>query len=126
MTSTEVNLGFAGRNRPSSRVLKPPGGGHSNIFAESDVKPNPPRPKYDQQNSSNLNFVMNTTDPNEAVVKTRQEIEVKEQHDVERHAVERAAQDATRDQSAEIPSPDSQGQGGRTRVPPGGFSSGLW
>lgn len=40
------------------------GGGHSNIFAApEDVKPHA-RPKYDQQNSSNLNFVMNTVDPN--------------------------------------------------------------
>lgn len=49
--------------------MKPPGGGHSNIFSAPDqIKPHA-RPKYDQQNSSNLNFCMNTQDPNEKVAK---------------------------------------------------------
>lgn len=63
MTSTEFNIGLGG-GKSSSRVLKPPGGGHSNIFGEAEVKQANPRPKYDQQNSSNLNFCMNTVDPN--------------------------------------------------------------
>lgn len=63
MTSTEFNIGLGGTGKNSSRVLKPPGGGHSNIFGEAEVKHVNPRPKYDQQNSSNLNFCMNTADP---------------------------------------------------------------
>lgn len=61
--STEFNVGLSG-DKSSSRVLKPPGGGHSNIFGEPEQKAAQPRPKYDQQNSSNLNFCMNTVDPN--------------------------------------------------------------
>lgn len=61
--STEFNVGLA-NDKSSSRVLKPPGGGHSNIFGAPEQKPAQPRPKYDQQNSSNLNFCMNTVDPN--------------------------------------------------------------
>lgn len=63
MSSTEFNIGLSG-DKSSSRVLKPPGGGHSNIFGEPEQKTAQPRPKYDQQNSSNLNFCMNTVDPN--------------------------------------------------------------
>lgn len=56
-----------GHQKPSSRVLKPPGGGHTDFFSAAEGNAPKPRPKYDQQNSSNLNFVMNTTDPNELV-----------------------------------------------------------
>ncbi|CRK97166.1 CLUMA_CG010563, isoform A [Clunio marinus] len=63
MSSTEFNIGLVD-NRASSRVTRPPGGASSNIFAPAEeVKPHV-RPKYDQQNSSNLNFCMNTVDPN--------------------------------------------------------------
>ncbi|CAG9806251.1 unnamed protein product [Chironomus riparius] len=66
--STEHCIGLNDQ-RSSSRVLKPPGGGHSNIFSPpEEIKPHA-RPKYDQQNSSNLNFCMNTVDPNEKVTK---------------------------------------------------------
>ncbi|CAO1411695.1 unnamed protein product [Diamesa serratosioi] len=63
MSSTEFNIGLS-NNRSSSRVLQPPGGGQSNIFADAEVKLPNARPSYNQQNSSNLNFVMNTVDPN--------------------------------------------------------------
>lgn len=56
-----------GHQKPSSRVLKPPGGGHTDFFSSGEVNAPRPRPKYDQQNSSNLNMCMNTTDPNEMV-----------------------------------------------------------
>jgi hypothetical protein len=40
------------------------GGGSTNIFAPAEEAKPHARPKYDQQNSSNLNFCMNTVDPN--------------------------------------------------------------
>lgn len=63
MSSTEFNIGL-GDSRSSSRVLRPPGGASSNIFAPAEEARPHVRPKYDQQNSSNLNFCMNTVDPN--------------------------------------------------------------
>ncbi|KAL1379413.1 hypothetical protein pipiens_014925 [Culex pipiens pipiens] len=63
MGSTEYSIGLSDE-KSSSRVLKPPGGGHSDIFGSPEVKANPPRPKYNQQNSSNMNGVMGTMDPN--------------------------------------------------------------
>lgn len=74
MTSTEFSIGMTGDGRSSSRVLKPPGGASSNIFGASEVHVPSPRPKYDQQNSSNLNFCMNTVDPNILVEQKKQEI----------------------------------------------------
>lgn len=63
MSSTEYNIGL-GEGKSSSRVLRPPGGGSSGLFEPAaEVRPHA-RPKYDQQNSSNLNFCMGTVDPN--------------------------------------------------------------
>lgn len=116
MTSTSFNIGMSG-DRSSSRVLKPPGGGHSNIFGEGEVKVNSPRPKYDQQNSTNLNFCMNTTDPNVLVEQTKQEIETAPPA---KPSEAKSAQFSD-DGNAQA----SQQKGGR--VPPGGFSSGgFW
>lgn len=113
MTSTSFNIGMH-LDRNSSRVLKPPGGGHTSLFGADEVKANNPRPKHDQQNSSNLNFCMNTTDPNE---KVKQEAACAEQKPAEPKAA--AAQSAQ-------PQRDEQ-QASRSRVPPGGFSSGgFW
>lgn len=107
--------------RNSSRVLKPPGGGHTNIFGEAEVKVNSPRPKYDQQNSSNLNFCMNTTDANILVEQTKQEIEHKPAPVV---TETKPAQPSNNGNSA-APSPPQQQKG--ARVPPGGHSSGgFW
>jgi len=66
--NSQHTVGFGNSGRSSSRVLKPPGGGFTDFFSPADeIKPSA-RPKYDQQNSSNLNFCMNTVDPNEKVV----------------------------------------------------------
>ena len=126
--SAEINLGIDSQARPSSRVLKPPGGGHSNIFAEPDAQAPKPRPKYNQQNSSNLNSCMNTTDPNEIIASKAPE------------APSVVANLGGHTESAGRPSGAGGGflnggedpvqtngsQSGRVRVPPGGFSSGLW
>lgn len=137
MSSTEFNIGLAS-NKSSSRVLKPPGGGHSDIFGAPDQPSIHARPKYDQQNSSNLHFCTNTTDPNILVEQTRKQLE--------------AAAGTTNGTAAgggggvaAAGAPSTNGNGGRPvdniiggggnqapqaqpkgRVPPGGFSSGLW
>lgn len=118
MSSTEFNVGIASA-KTASRVLKPPGGGHSDIFGSSEVKANPPRPKYNQQNSSNMNCVMGTTDPNIKVEQLQHEQVVV---DAARANNQMQQEKATEDK----PVGDAQIGGGRSRVPPGGFSSGLW
>lgn len=120
MSSTEFNIGLNSASKTSSRVLKPPGGGHSDIFGQPDVKANPPRAKYNQQNSSNMNGVMGTTDPN-------LKVEQVQAHDQGQSLVENAKTVAQPKlaQGFSNESQDSQ-TGGRPRVPPGGFSAGLW
>lgn len=127
MTSTELKIGLTNSNRPSSRVLKPPGGGHSNIFAEPEVSVNPPRPKYNQQNSSNMNACMGSDDPNKMVEKIHK--------DIAQTKAAAAAEQQTKKDVPETKPPkepttngtieNQNGRGGR--VPPGGYSSGgFW
>ncbi|KAL5273839.1 hypothetical protein ACFFRR_000539 [Megaselia abdita] len=117
MTSTELFQGMK-TAKPSSRVLKPPGGGHTSIFGDVESEPIKARPKYNQQNSSNLNQCMNTVDPNESVEKTRQEL------------IQKADQKVEVDKKAPPPEATGNGTSGndaKGRVPPGGFSSGgFW
>lgn len=118
MGSTEYSIGLTDE-KSSSRVLKPPGGGHSDIFGSPEVKANPPRPKYNQQNSSNMNCVMGTTDPNLKANQAQPE-PVQAAPDAPKAAGQpSSAASAPANQSEQQPS-------GRARVPPGGFSSGLW
>ncbi|XP_037087671.1 uncharacterized protein LOC119108201 [Pollicipes pollicipes] len=52
MTTTELTIGLGGSERISSRVLKPPGGGSSNIFGPPDDAPVPSRPRHSASSAS--------------------------------------------------------------------------
>lgn len=127
MSSTEFNIGLSG-NKNSSRVLKPPGGGHSDIFGAADASVPGPRPKYDQQNSSNLNFCMNTTDPNVLVEQAKSVPAAPQNGGIDAQAAKPnsavnggASADSIGGSKQAAPAAQPKG-----RVPPGGFSSGLW
>ncbi|XP_073826695.1 uncharacterized protein [Musca autumnalis] len=127
MTSTETSVTLTSKSRPSSRVLKPPGGGHSNIFAEPDVSVNAPRPKYNQQNSSNLNACMGSTDPNLVVEKLREEVHHKKETPATETEVAKSNNAAAKGATANGQAADAGGAApARGRVPPGGFSSGSF
>ncbi|XP_055596206.1 uncharacterized protein LOC129746542 [Uranotaenia lowii] len=121
MSSTEYNVGL-GEGKCSSRVLKPPGGGHSDIFGSPEVKANPPRPKYNQQNSSNLNACMGTTDPNQKVDGVEQNFVPEDSGNGAAPAAAKAASSS----SGTAAQSNAQQDSGRARVPPGGFSAGFW
>lgn len=153
MTSTQYSIGLSG-DRNSSRVLKAPGGGHTNIFGESTEMHVPsPRPKYDQQNSSNLNFCMNTIDPNLKVESKKADVVKSEPAKPVAAPAEASPKPSTPPAAAVAPSPPASANGsnghsapapqaapissipsgdgpqarGGNRVPPGGFSSGgFW
>lgn len=118
MTSTELFQGMKVNSKTSSRILKPPGGGHTSLFGDAEAEPIRARPKYNQQNSSNLNQCMNTVDPNESVEKTRPELIQKAEQKPE--AEKKAAPESTSNNG-------TSGNDARGRIPPGGFSSGgFW
>ncbi|EDW38575.1 GL11943 [Drosophila persimilis] len=118
MTSTELKIGMTSSARPSSRVLKPPGGGHTNIFSEPETAVPAPRPKYNQQNSSNLNACMGSTDPNKVVEKLRDEITSPKEE------TKTTANSQPKESGNKPAATNGEARG---RVPPGGFSSGgFW
>lgn len=106
----------------SSRVLKPPGGGTNQIlFGEGEVKVPSPRPKYDQQNSSNLNFCMNTTDPNILIEQKRQEmVTPPQQNSKSTNGNDTGVAVSFRSDSAAEQAQQAQQAANRGRVPPGG------
>ncbi|KAJ8966395.1 hypothetical protein NQ314_003543 [Rhamnusium bicolor] len=60
MTSTKFNVGLGETNRNSSRVLRPPGGGHTDIFADAE----PLQARKD--NRRNASSIMEGTNTNNA------------------------------------------------------------
>ncbi|XP_030376224.1 uncharacterized protein LOC115625339 [Scaptodrosophila lebanonensis] len=121
MTSTELKIGINNGTRPSSRVLKPPGGGHTNIFSEPEVAVNAPRPKYNQQNSSNLNACMGSTDPNKVVEKLLEDINIQKEEVKSKPPSQQNKDNGSDNKSTNASEPS------RGRVPPGGYSSGgFW
>ncbi|XP_055715912.1 translation initiation factor IF-2 [Phlebotomus papatasi] len=129
MTSTNVTVGFG--DRSSSRILKPPGGQSVLAFGSGEeVRPNPPRPKYDQQNSSNLFGCMGAPDPtvrNDKPVEpsAQPEAPVEASQEAPERPPETAAMENTAARAAPAPAQAAQ-QSSRGRVPPGGYSAGFW
>lgn len=102
MTSTNINVGL-GDGRSSSRVLKPPGGGHSDIFGIRDEKPAMKKPVLPTNN------IIISENP-------AREEEIKSIEEEKKESDENTVQEETEK------SPSVQ----RVRVPPGGYSTALW
>ncbi|KAJ8962843.1 hypothetical protein NQ318_001243 [Aromia moschata] len=58
MTSTSFNVGLNDSSRSSSRVLRPPGGGHTDIFGGQDL------PQVKKDNGRNASSIMEGTNAN--------------------------------------------------------------
>lgn len=116
MTSVNFNVGFS-NERSSSRVLKPPGGGHTDIFGVSgdchEQKKHQIENKSENEAASTAVIESNKTEG-----ETNEQESLK-QNDEEVNGKSSDDNKLKKDESQpEIPK--------RTRVPPGGFSSGLW
>lgn len=115
MSSVNFNIGFS-TDRNSSRVLKPPGGGHTDIFnvKDVDVVEQKKRVVVEQSSSSTIKetlIVENKSETSETV------------ENVENNGKESEVENEKPKQEQEIKAAEPVK---RTRVPPGGFSSGLW
>lgn len=96
MSSVNFNIGFFPNERNSSRVLKPPGGGHTDIFGIKEQER-----KLQEVLGRTTEQISKTDDGNETVQVVNEK--VTDENETPRCAPQK-----------------------RTRVPPGGFSSGLW
>ncbi|XP_050504101.1 jupiter microtubule associated homolog 1-like [Diabrotica virgifera virgifera] len=102
MSSTGIYSGLNENSRNSSRVLRPPGGGHTDLFGDAANDSKPSRRDHGRNASSILEGTnsptTSPTTPTKTVVAPPPVPQAKE------------------------PVPQQP----KGRVPPGGFSSGLW
>ncbi|KAJ8916331.1 hypothetical protein NQ315_005026 [Exocentrus adspersus] len=101
MTSTRFNVGLNDTTRNSSRVLRPPGGGHTDIFGVAEPMP------VKKDNGRNASSILEGTNVN-AVPPSPVKVSSVPQN------------------TNPIKNNEPAASASRTRVPPGGFSSGLW
>lgn len=116
MTSTSFNVGLNPNSRNSSKVLRPPGGGHTDIFGiqnsgndvftpskRKNVPPTTIRSCFTQDEEKNVKETDSQVNGGNTHEKGTEENKAPEQH-----------------------SPPRQNIASKGRVPPGGFSSGFW
>lgn len=103
--------------RSSSRVIKPPGGGHSDIFGLYDNTEPKHHVKHNQPKSQIGEVFAYDNDKKTETDNGKEENE--KDNEVEKEVEEK--KNGTNENEAPKPNPPQ-----RIRVPPGGFSSGLW
>ncbi|XP_017299337.1 microtubule-associated protein Jupiter-like isoform X3 [Diaphorina citri] len=121
MTSVPYNVGVGDLKRPTSKVLKPPGGGSSDIFGGASEPANPqPERRTKNHNQSSLPFG-DTDSTDTASVKSGLS-------DGGPSSGDECAKPAKESPAASIVSNSEPRTSApaRQRVPPGGYSSGLW
>lgn len=128
MTSTSFNVGLNDNTRLSSRVLRPPGGGHTDIFGG---EPEPPvqTPRRGPPPSS-IGLVVGQEEPPKPT-NGQQAVEQPSQNGASSPKEQPTTPEIKQDSPKEVkPEPANQpakvDAPKRVRVPPGGFSSGLW
>ncbi|EFA07355.1 jupiter microtubule associated homolog 1 [Tribolium castaneum] len=128
MTSTNIFTGVGG-GRNSSRVLKPPGGGHTDVLGLSAP---PERPQEKKINPRNISSITEGTNVNMTEAKPVQKTEekpVQRAEETPKEPVKQAteAPKPSAPANQEAPPPPQNNGNSRGRVPPGGFSSGgFW
>ena len=120
MTSTPFNVGLNETARVSSRVLRPPGGGHTDIFGS---EPEPPqrtgRRIVPNAGQGDMPKPTNGTDAPTANGQSTP-AEAPQVAEVKQDNSSKPSSAKVEQEPAKMEAPK------RVRVPPGGFSSGLW
>ncbi|CAH2094998.1 unnamed protein product [Euphydryas editha] len=136
MTSTSFNVGIGDGSRLSSRVLRPPGGGHTDIFGGD---PEPPRGRRPGPAAapSLIGQGDEPAKPTNGAVTPNQNGQASETQQAPAPEPVQTPAPAPSPQTPQTP-PESVSPKAvtptdpkseppkRVRVPPGGFSSGLW
>jgi len=125
MTSTELTIGLGGSQKISSRVLKPPGGGSSDIFGAPEEVPQQARTDRNASNILNGDPAPAANPaPAEAAAQEAEEAAPElEEEEEDQEADAAAAGDAA---APEPPQPKQPATSTRVRQPPGGHSTPLW
>lgn len=123
MTSTSFNIGISSSDKNSSRVIKPPGGGHTDIFGISNNE-------VTQSSKKNVPPAAITScflyEENKKLVATENanmwQTKELEEKMFEPHDNNKTDENTQPDQSEKNKTAATR----RQRVPPGGFSTGFW
>lgn len=107
--------------RISSRVLKPPGGAHTDIFAAQEPQEAPRKPVGNKTEISEC-FVINS-DVEKPVLKDNDK---QENNHTEANGNQVDKGDQVENENAKPAEEQKTAPAARVRVPPGGFSSGFW
>ncbi|CAH0596141.1 unnamed protein product [Chrysodeixis includens] len=122
MTSTSFNVGLADNTRLSSRVLRPPGGGHTDIFGG---EPEPQQTPRRGPPASTIGAVVGPDEPKPTngtdAGQNGQKSPVEAAPAPVAEVANKPASPVKSEPAAARAEPPK-----RVRVPPGGFSSGLW
>ncbi|XP_047034548.1 jupiter microtubule associated homolog 1-like isoform X1 [Helicoverpa zea] len=121
MTSTSFNVGLNDNTRLSSRVLRPPGGGHTDIFGG---EPEPQQITRRGPPASTIGSTIGQEEPRPANG-TEAPSQNGQKSPSEATPAPAPAPVAAAAPAA-APEPKAAEPPKRVRVPPGGFSSGLW
>ncbi|KAL3289117.1 hypothetical protein HHI36_003557 [Cryptolaemus montrouzieri] len=123
MTSTSFNVGVDVESKSSSRVLRPPGGGHTDIFGLNEPVAAPVRRDDNRRNASSILEGTNQEKPSDVLQNAR---DVQNGNLVNDTIVESTKDTSPKEPPRQAPVIQTQEAPKRGRVPPGGFSSGLW
>ncbi|CAG9793528.1 unnamed protein product [Diatraea saccharalis] len=136
MTSTSFNVGLTDNTRLSSRVLRPPGGGHTDIFGGEPEPQRGRRPApsviaaQQAEQQKQTNGTEDATQNGQATQPEQQAAEPQTPPTPQTPPEPKPAAESLKTESpqAHVPQPEPAKvePPRRQRVPPGGFSSGLW
>lgn len=115
MTSAQYNVGFT-NDRNSSRVLKPPGGGHTKIFGVDDEE-------VTNRNTTSQKMHMKSSFSFEDDIKPAEK-KAEQQGNGETASVSTC--EVKKDEGGVEKPAELNSNQRRGRVPPGGFSTGFW
>lgn len=131
MTSTSFNVGLGDNGRVSSRVLRPPGGGHTDIFGgepepqqQINRRGGPAPSGMAALVAQEMPKTNGTEAPSQNGQTTPQEPSAPLTTPEEKHISPAKPEPAKPEPAAIQPAKAEAPK--RVRVPPGGFSSGLW
>lgn len=128
MTSTSINVGLAD-GKVSSRVLRPPGGGHTDIFGGDPEPPRRgrgrPQAPFGLHEEKTTNGTAQNGEANGDSHKQAPETQIQEPEPQVQEAAPNESPVKEPQEVKPVEAPKFEPPK-RVRVPPGGFSSGLW
>ncbi|ERL94627.1 hypothetical protein D910_11902 [Dendroctonus ponderosae] len=133
MTSNQFNIGLSSE-RNSSRVLRPPGGGHSDIFGinDNEIAITPHKRRNHPQSTIGSCFANGDSEPHTKLNGSEAQIEEngnqKNLEEEEKTELDGSDENTAPEEITKVKEPEKVEKipARNGRVPPGGYSTALW